>query len=165
MNKPDSLIQSNAAKRANLAKWRANRTHEMTLPSGLVVQVMDVTITDLMFTGKLPPALVDIAEKYAGEGAQEIDLKDIVQKVPDFIQFMDALVTICVKDPPVAEHGDEDHIGIDELTGDDKMAIFNFVNGESAEVKPFHDEGKQVPAGRDWSEVRDTPKPDPAPKK
>lgn len=165
MSKQDSLNQSNAAKRANLAKWRANRIHEMTLPSGLVVQVADVTMTDLLFTGKLPPALTDIAEKYARDGAQEIDLKNIFQNAPDFIQLMDSLVMICVKEPPIAEHGDEDHLGIDELPGDDKMAIFNFVNHESAEVKPFPNEGKPVPPGRDWSQVLDKTQSDFAVKK
>jgi hypothetical protein len=168
MNKPEQVIslqQSQAEKRANLAKWRANRFHEMTLPSGLVVKVMDMTMNDLMFTGKLPPAMTDMIEKSIESGEKEIDLKAITQNMPEFAQIIDSLVMICIKDPPISEHGDEDHIGVDELPGGDKMAIFNFINHETAEVKPFHDEGKPVPPGRDWSEVRDKAKPNPAVKK
>jgi hypothetical protein len=138
------LEQSSNAK---LAMWRAGRVHELSLPSGLVVQVTDVTMTDLLFTGKLPPALVTMAEQSAKGGKAEMDLQSISQNAGEFGQLLDALVMICVKDPPMAAHGDAEHLGIDEIPGDDKMFIFNWINRESAAVQPFRDEGTPVPVG------------------
>lgn len=156
------VVQSQHDRRAELAKWRAGRTHELTLPSGLTVMVADVTVTDLMFTGKLPPALLAMAEKAEKAGEQELDLQAISKNAPEFAQLMDAICTIAVKDPPIAEHGDDEHLGLDEIPGDDKMAIFNWINRETAAVQPFRDEGQPAEAGRAGAQVLDETQPDPA---
>lgn len=67
------LEQSQRAKRRSLAEWRASRLHELDLPSGLSVTVRDVTMTDLLLTGKLPPSFVDLAGN-AASGEQALDL-------------------------------------------------------------------------------------------
>lgn len=148
-----AVEQSQQARRADLANWRAGRLHDLTLPSGLQVKVTDVTMTDLIFTGKLPPALMAMAEKAAQDGAQEMDLSAISQNAAEFGQLLDALVKLCVKDPPMADHGDDTHLGLDELPGDDKMFIFNWINRETAAVQPFRDEGKPVPPGQRGAQV------------
>jgi hypothetical protein len=53
-----------------------------------------------------------------------------------------ALATIV--EPPVSENGDDDHLGLDEINGDDKMAIFNWVNREVEQLRPFR-EGENKP--------------------
>ena len=151
-----SIDESQTEKRANLAKWRASRLHKLTLPSGLTVQVVDVTMTDLAMTGKLPPALATMAKQAARNGAQEFDLAKAVDDLdfdelfkngPEFMQLMNQMAMMAVKDPPIAEHGDDDHLGLDDLSGDDKLAIFNWINRESAAVQPFRDETKPVSSG------------------
>jgi hypothetical protein len=161
-DKLQSINQSEAARRTMLAEWRAGRLHELSLPSGLIVKVTDVTMTDLVFTGKLPPALMVMAEKSAEGGAQEMDLKAISENAEEFGQLIDALVKLCMKEPAIAEKSDEDHITLDEMPGDDKMFIFNWINRETAAVQPFRDEGKSVSPGQRGKTVLNETKPDPA---
>lgn len=160
MTKKDlqAVGQSQQDRRANLARWRSGRTHELNLPSGLTVQVSDVTMTDLLFTGKLPPALLTMAEEAQKQGSAEMDLKAISENAAEYSALIDALVQVCVKEPPIAEHGDEEHLGLDEIPGDDKMFIFNWINRESAAVQPFRDEGKPVPPGSGGATVFDETK-------
>jgi hypothetical protein len=156
------IAQAQRDRREDLAEWRANRLREFSLPSGLKVMVMDVTITDLMFTGNLPPAIMAMAEDAQKNGAQELDLQAISKNAPEFGKLLDTLVMAAVKDPPMAEHGDDEHLGLDELPGDDKMAIFNWVNRETEGMSPFRNEGKPDQAGHRGQTLLDETQPDPA---
>jgi hypothetical protein len=132
MSDLQSVEQSKTARRENLAKWRANRKHELTLPSGLIVEVRDATMTDLVLAGTLPPALLAEVEKGASGG--QADLSRLAG-TPDFGKLVNELVKVCVVDPPIADQTDDEHIGLDELTGDDRMAIFTWANREVAAMK------------------------------
>lgn len=132
MNDLQSVEKSKTARRENLAKWRENRTHELTLPSGLTVEVRDATMTDLVLAGTLPPALLEEVEKTASGG--QADLGKLAG-TPDFGKLVNELVKVCVVDPPIADQADDEHIGLYELTGDDRMAIFTWANREVAAIK------------------------------
>jgi len=138
-----SLGQSQIAKQINLAEWRASRMHEMDLPSGLQVTVRDVTMTDLLLTGKLPASFVDIAQDAATKG-DSLDLKQLAEKGADFRDMLDALVEIALVTPLIGTEADESHITLAELPNDDKMAIFNFVNREVTALQSFR-EGQNEP--------------------
>ncbi len=152
-SKVESLKQSQRDRRADLAAWRASRTHELTLPSGLTVMVTDVTITDLLFSGKLPPAIMVMAEQEAKNGKQTLDLEAISQNAPEFAELVNAVVRIAVKEPLIADQSDDDHITLDELNGDDRLIIFQFINRETAAVQPFRDEKSPVQDGRAGAQV------------
>lgn len=136
-----SLKTSETAKRMNLAQWRASRLHELTLPSGLPATVRDVTMTDLLLTGKLPASFVDLAEDAAKSGGSGIDLKELTKNGEDFRAMLDALVSIALVAPEIGTVADGSHITLEELPNDDKMAIFNFVNREVTALQSFR-EGK-----------------------
>jgi hypothetical protein len=138
-----NLKKSEQAKRVTLAEWRASRLHEMDLPSGLHVTVRDVTMTDLLLTGKLPPAFVDIAQDAATKG-DSLDLKEFAEKGAEFRVMLDALVEIALVQPLIGASADETHITLEELPNDDKMAIFNFVNREVTALQSFR-EGEDKP--------------------
>lgn len=127
-----------------LADWRASRLHEETLPSGLVVTLRDVTMTDLMLTGKLPPAFVDMAEQTAKDGAGSVDLKNLMKNAADFTLMLNALVTIALVEPKIGDVADDEHITLAELPNDDKMHIFNWANREVAQITSFR-EGENKP--------------------
>lgn len=133
------LQQSQKARRENLAQWRANRLHELELPSGMTVWVKDVSMMDLMLTGKLPESILEFADAEALQGKAEIDLKKIVKNGADFNVMLDTVVRACVMEPPIADRGDDDHLGLDEITGDDKMAIFTWANREVEQLRPFRE--------------------------
>ena len=113
-----------------LAQFRSKQLQEMTLSSGIKIFVKDVTMTDLMLTGKLPDVMLDLAQDSAKDGAASMDLKKLAKSGAEFKSLMDTLVRLCVVEPPIADMGDDDHLGIDEISGDDKMAIFNWANRE-----------------------------------
>lgn len=127
----------------NLADWRASRLHEMTLPSGLPVTVRDVTMTDLLLTGKLPASFVDLATEAAEKGSS-LDLKELASKGAEFKSMLDALVEIALVEPRIGSVSDDTYITLEELPNDDKMAIFNFVNREVTALQSFR-EGQNEP--------------------
>lgn len=143
-NNIQKLIDSTDAKRMNLAQWRASRLHELNLPSGLTVTVRDVTMTDLLLTGKLPAFFVEMADEAAKGGAAGLDLKQLAQNSEEFKMMLYVLVTLALVSPELATTADDEHITLDELPNDDKMAIFNFVNREVTAMQSFR-EGQNEP--------------------
>lgn len=137
--KLQNLEQSQNAKRLSLAEWRASRLHELTLPSGLVATVRDVTMTDLLLTGKLPASFVEMASDAAQNGSAGLDLKQLAQNGAEFKLMLDALVSIALVAPEIGTVSDEAHITLDELPNDDKMAIFNHVNREVTALQSFRE--------------------------
>ena len=139
-----SLKQAENAKRMTLADWRASRLHELTLPSGLVATVRDMTMTDLLLTGKLPASFVEMADDAAKGGAAGLDLKQLAKNGEEFRIMLDALVSIALVVPLIGLQADSEHITLEELPNDDKMAIFNHVNREVAALQSFR-EGEDKP--------------------
>jgi hypothetical protein len=141
----DALQQSIQARREMLAEWRAKRLHELALPSGLVVTVRDASVMDLIINGNVPQTLLSLIMSES-EGKEKIDLT-MFSGNNEYGALIDGMVKICLVDPPVAEVADETHLGIGELPGEDKMAIFNHANREVEQVKTFRAEpAEPVPA-------------------
>jgi hypothetical protein len=138
------LQQAQQARRETLAQWRSSRLTELTLPSGMTVWAKDVSMTDLMLTGKLPDVMLDMAEDASKNGAVSVDLKKMAKNGAELAALMDTLVKLCVVEPPIADHGDDDHLGLDEISGTDKMFIFNWANREVEKLRPFR-EGEAQP--------------------
>jgi hypothetical protein len=138
------LQQSQKSRRETLAQFRSSRLHELPLPSGITVWVREVSMMDLMLTGKLPENIIDFAEAAEKQGAVDIDLKKIVKSGTDFNIMLNTVALATIVEPPVSENGDDDHLGLDEINGDDKMAIFNWVNREVEQLRPFR-EGENKP--------------------
>lgn len=136
---PKNLKQSQDAKRINLAEWRASRLHDMELPSGLPVTVRDITMTDLMMTGKLPDSFVDLAQDAAQKDAATFDLKSLAKNAGDFRIMLDALVELALVSPKIGTVADDEHITLAELPNDDKMAIFNHANREVTALQSFRE--------------------------
>jgi hypothetical protein len=94
---------------------------------------------DLVLTGKLPEGIMDFVEKSTEDGKNEIDLKEVAKAGPGMGEMMNILAMLCIVEPPVAEIGDEEHLGLNEITGDDKMFIMNWANREVKEIRPFRE--------------------------
>lgn len=138
------MKQSEQAKKITLAEWRAQRVHEVALPSGLVVTVRDVTLTDLMLTGKLPPAIMDIMTETAKQPTQEFDTGLITRNTEEWNAMLNGLVELSLVKPRVGAVADDEHILLAEIPADDKLAIFNFVNRGADELRSFR-EGEAEP--------------------
>ena len=139
--------QSQQARRENLANWRKNRTHELSLPSGLRVLVRDASVMDLVFTGNVPQTLMGMIISQA-EGSGKVDLNQFSGN-NEFGKLITEMVKICVVDPPLAEIADDEHLALSELSGADCMEIFNHANREVEQVKTFRGEpAEPVPAAQ-----------------
>lgn len=141
---PPGLTQSNVAKRVNLAEWRASRIHERTLPSGLTVQLRDVTMTDLMMTGKLPDSIMQIMTDAADKGEQDFDLETITKNTREWNEMLNALVEVSLMEPKIGDVADDEHILLAEIPTDDKLDIFSFLNRGAEQIRPFR-EGENEP--------------------
>lgn len=137
--------QSQAAKRKNLAEWRAGRLHDHTLPSGLEVKLRDVTMTDLMMTGRLPAPIFDLVKEAAERGDADVDLKEVSKNAADFNAMLNLLTELCLVEPRLGEVADDEHLTLAEIPADDKMEIFNWVNRDVPAVRSFR-EGEAEPA-------------------
>lgn len=151
MDEKKSLQQSQAAKRKNLAEWRASRLHDLDdLPSGLPVTVKDISLQDMvMMDGvEIPNTLLDMmfdndAKQAKGEEDALSDnevILDMMRNKADFNKLLDEMTRTCLVSPQIGETADDEHITLDELPFADKMHIFNFLNREVAAVRPFPDE-------------------------
>jgi len=138
------IEQIENARSMNLAAWRKSRLHELDLPSGLRATLRDVTMTDLMLTGSLTDSFVDLAQDAAQKDAATLDLKAITKNAAEFRKMLDALVTLSLVEPKLGAVADDEHITLDEMPNDDKMAIFNFVNREVTALQSFR-EGQAEP--------------------
>lgn len=159
MSELDNLNQSEASKRVTLAEWRASRRHELTLPSGLVVVVRDVDMTDLFVTGMLPDSVIDLANSSSESGKEELELEEVLALVKkngkDFADMMDAFVQAALVEPKVGETADDEHITLAELPMGDKTAIMQFVNRGAEQMRPFRPEtGEPVAAVQPGDGVR-----------
>lgn len=134
----DNIEKSQRARRENLAVWRANRNHELTLPSGLVVLVRDASVMDLVINGNIPQTLMGMIVDAANSDGK-VDLSKFSSD-NGFGALLTEITKMCVVDPPLADIGDDDHIGLDEISGADRMAIFQHANREVEQVKSFRNE-------------------------
>jgi hypothetical protein len=137
----DSLKQAQQARAASLSKWRASRMHEETLPSGLEVLLRDVDIMNVVIDGNIPNTLIDVI---GGEGFQSLSEEEIGKKMleehkGDFNALMRQLITASLVEPAIGETADDKHILYGELSFEDKMHIFNFLNRDSQAVRSFRD--------------------------
>lgn len=144
-----------------LQEWREKQNRVVELPSGLTVTVRPVALAELAARGKIPTPMVSLVnEMLAGT------MQTTIATVQDFEQYgglVDLVAMASVVDPPIAEHGDETHLGVDELNINDKTVIFNLLHGESAALQPFRGESAvAVGAALPGDGVRATAEWDPA---
>ena len=141
------IKQASAAKRMNLAEWRKSRVHELTLPSGLTVQVRDVTMTDIALSGEMPNTLLDLFLDETEDitklpEAQQV--RKMLESGKEFAALLDLIAGKCLVEPKIGPTADEQHITLEELPQADKMEIFNWANREAASARPFR-EGEAQP--------------------
>lgn len=134
-----------------LKAWRQKRQESMVLPSGLEVTLRKVDLMDLVAGGQIPAPLLSQIEGLSDlSEADAADNTKMLEKLPEYIDAINALVMGCVIDPPMAAHGDDDHLGVDELSLDDKMTIFEWASSGTAALEKFRAE-----PGADGDPARD----------
>lgn len=137
----DRMMQSQQARAKNLRKWRASRLHEETLPSGLEVLLRDVDISTLAIDSDIPNTLMDLITSDEFQKLSEDDAgRKVLENKADFNTFLKTLVKAVMVEPEIGEKPDDGHVLYSELSLDDRMFIFNFLNREATDLRPFRDE-------------------------
>lgn len=138
----NGLTQLKQARADNLKKWRASRLHEMTMPSGLDVVIRDVDIASVVFEGNIPNTLMDVIgnDEFQALSEEEAGKKLLGEHKNDFNALMRQLISASLVEPAIGDASDDSHILYGELSFEDKMHIFNFLNRDVQAVRSFRDE-------------------------
>lgn len=123
----------------------------ITLPSGQNVRMRRTSLQAFMTTGIIPNKLMEVAQKAISKGKdpEMSELAGIITdegQLTDMIRMMDDAVVHVMIEPkvlPLPEEGEErdpDQLYIDEIDDEDKMFIFNWAVGGTADVEQFRGE-------------------------
>jgi hypothetical protein len=114
-------------------QWRAARKIVTATPSGLDVTLRRVAIADLLANGKIPQTLDTLTKRATADGFS-------VSEAAEFMPLIDEVVRAAVIEPPIGETADDEHITLGELPFEDRMAIFQWANGDATALQPFRAE-------------------------
>src|SRR6185436_12641317 len=121
-NEFDRMMQSQQDRALNLIKWRAQRLHEETLPSGLAVLLRDVDLASLAIEGNIPNTLVDLitSEDFQKLSEEEAGKQVMSENMTDFNALLVQLINASLVEPLIGDVADDKHILYSELTFEDK---------------------------------------------
>lgn len=127
----------------NLQQWRKAKQTEFTFPSGLTVQVQQVDLLTLVMEGSIPATLLTMAQEQGATGKTWN-----LEELPQLKQVLDAYALATIVSPPVVPGvGDDEHLGLDEIPGTDKLALFGRANAGVAALAGFRQEAGQPDPG------------------
>lgn len=158
---PRPVIRAEAP--TTVASWKmATAGSLLSLPSGNTCLVRTPGLGAFIKQGKIPNSLLGIIqEAMASKGAstEDVDVDSFLQdpeKLAGIMQLCDEITVDCVVDPRVypapidpstgevlplgAEGRRDDRLYVDEIDFNDKMAVFNYVAGGTAELEKFREE-------------------------
>ena len=144
----DRMKQSQQDRIQQLRKWRASKTHEETLPSGLPVVLRDVDMADVMLDGNIPNTLIDLI---TSDGFQDLSEKEAGKRIlagdtQGFNTLLKKVVEAAFVEPRIGTVADDQHILYSELTLDDKMFVFNLLSRDAQAVRSFREGENELPA-------------------
>jgi|SRR3989304_3843187 len=148
-NGTNHMMQAQQARAQNLKRWREQRLHEETLPSGLAVVIRDVDLASIVIEGSIPNTLIDVITQDAFQqlSEEQAGAKLMAEHKTDFNTLLFELIKASLVEPAIGEKSDDQHILYSELTFEDKMFIFNFMNREAQSLRPFRDKPEKFSEG------------------
>lgn len=113
----------------NLEEWRKQRQQgeDATLPSGLVVQLRQVSMLDLAAKGQIPQTLKPQIDALMQNGVKITKVS--LDAMSKFVGVIDLVCEACLAGP--------DGLKVEELTYQDKLAIFSWANEMAGKLEPF----------------------------
>jgi len=115
---------------------RKNREGELVeLPSGIVLRVARPQLVSLLTGNAVPGKLSAIALKLINGGKAQLNNVD---EMNGMMALVDKVVVSAVVEPKVVEKDPaENEVGIADLSDDDKLAIFSYVQSGEAGLEKF----------------------------
>lgn len=138
----DQMKQSAQDRTLNLKKWREQRLHQETLPSGLQVVLRDVDLAGVMLEGNIPNTLIDLisSEEFQSLSEEDAGKRVLGGDMQGFNVMLRKLVEAAFVEPIVSDVADDKHILYSELSLEDKLFVFNFLSRDAQKVRSFRDE-------------------------
>jgi|SRR5688572_7706189 len=138
----DQMKQSQQDRTQNLRKWREQRLHEETLPSGLQVILRDVDLAGVMLEGSISNTLIDLisSEEFQKLSPEEAGKRVMGNDAQGFNVMLKNLIEAAFVEPVIGDVADDKHILYSELSLDDKLFTFTFLNRDAQAVRSFRDE-------------------------
>jgi hypothetical protein len=118
----------------NLQEWRErqSRGEDAKLPSGLVVQIRQVSMLDLAAGGKIPAVLKPQLDALIGGNG----VKMTIDRLGQFVEVVDLVCGACIVGP--------DGLKVAELPYQDRIAIFNWANEAGGKLQPFREQQAEL---------------------
>ena len=116
----------------------------MTLPSGQVATLRRVHLLDLVESGRIPDELSGVVLEVIDEGVKKPSLEDLSA----YIEVVNLVCMAAFVDPPVAEKGSDEALGVEEVPFLDRAEVFRWCNEGARKLRPFRKEqdGAVAPA-------------------
>lgn len=148
--KPKTGAQSAPKQVTSAQNWKkANEGVDLPVPSGNVCRARRIDLPTLVTQGVIPNALMPMVTKaiQTGEFDAQKELADLdLEKITDMMSLYDHVMLACVIEPelhpvPTAgEEREEDQLYVDEVDMDDKVFVFQWAVGGTADVERFREE-------------------------
>jgi hypothetical protein len=145
----------------NLQEWR-NRGEDVVLPSGLEARLRAVNVLDLAVSGKIPAPLMEKLQPLVTGSGRGMEMS--LEMFTDFAPALNELAKLAMVEPPVADVPDEEHLGVEELSGMDRLFIFKWAHEAAggADLSKFRPGPEQpVVTAQPGEPVRDETEQDP----
>ncbi len=130
-----------------LDQWR-KRGKNATLPSGLKVRYVEVSLLDLAIDGDIPAPLVGLVDQMISGEEVEVEIDDFARLAP----MINGLIKRAVVDPPVADEPDDAHLGVEELPATDRLYLFRLLNEGAQALESFRAESEQFVDGTQFGD-------------
>lgn len=129
--------------------WKSNKQGiEVTVPSGNVCLARRVGMEVFLQQGMIPNTLLPIVRAAMSSGeAPDVSMESMDDgMLQDIISLVNAVCVYIVQEPvlrqvpPEGELRDDDVLYVDEVDLDDKMFLFNWAVGGTADAERFREE-------------------------
>jgi hypothetical protein len=127
----------------SLAEWRNARSETWTLPSGLKIKTRKgISIMDLIGDQEIPDTLIGFFEMaLSGDGEIARDAADVdPSQLPAVLSAFNAMAKAAVIEPKITDLPTDETLGVNELSYEDKAAIFERTQAGANEIGPFRGE-------------------------
>jgi len=132
------------------AAWKSKSAEGtlLTVPSGNTCLVKPIGLAAFMKKGVIPNGLIPLIQDSIKKGGvpEDVNIESILEdegKLQQILELADSICVDAVLDPKVApapaegEDRDPNVLYVDEVDFNDKMFIFNFVVGGTADLEQF----------------------------
>lgn len=134
------------------ADWKQTKAGKVVaLPSGRNVRLRAPGMDVFLRIGIIPDSITPIIVKALGQ-SKEIDLNEMVKdgdQLRKLFEMYDAITVYCMAEPTInpvpigKEKRSDDQLYVDEVDFEDKVFIFQYAVGGTADVEKFRDEQKE----------------------